>query len=166
MAEAANGIGPTPRTSPAPCRGERVPTKSKAHLWPTRNSQLFGPAQSSLTTPILFFSFKIRLTFWIRFGIGLCCARADSAVLGVLPGRPGAVCHQGPGQGRENRAREWRWPGLEMSRHGQTGPAEQVYLRAQGLNPTSSGSYLRSHVAACFDTASAVQYPRRSRNRP
>ena len=71
MAEAANEIGPAPRTSPAPCRGERVPTKSKAHLWPTQNSQLFGPAQSILTTPILFFSFGIRLTFWICFGIGL-----------------------------------------------------------------------------------------------
>ena len=77
----------------------------------------------------------------------ICCARAESAISGVLPGRPGALFHQGPGQGRENRAREWSWPGLEMSRQGQTGPAEQVYLRAQGLNPTSSGSYLRSHTA-------------------
>ena len=71
MAEAANAIGPARRTSPAPCRGKRVPPKSKEHLWPTQNSQLFGPAQSSLTTPILFFSFGIRLTFWICFGIGL-----------------------------------------------------------------------------------------------
>ena len=62
MDQARAPIGPAPRTSAVPCRSERVPAKSKAHLWPTRSSQLFGPAQSSLTTPI----------FWISFGIGHC----------------------------------------------------------------------------------------------
>ena len=84
MAEAANAIGPAPRTSPAPCRGgERVPglqlelenqrrTFGPHATHSSSESELkFGPAQSSLTTPILFFSFRIRLTFWIRFGIGL-----------------------------------------------------------------------------------------------
>ena len=75
----------------------------------------------------------------------VCSSRADSVVFGVLQGLPGAIFHWGPGQGLENWAKEWRWPNFEMSNQGRAGHAEQVYLRAQGLNPSSSGSYPRMH---------------------
>ena len=53
-------------------------------------------------------------------------------------------CTGAQGSGLENWAKEWRWPNFEMTNQRQTCHAEQVYLRAQGLNPSSSGSYLRS----------------------
>ena len=53
-----------------------VPPKSKAHLWSTCNSQLFGPAQSSLTTPSFFshselgwhFGFALESGCWAASG--------------------------------------------------------------------------------------------------
>ena len=81
--------GPVHRRRRAVMR--RACSESKARLWPTRNSQLFGPAQKSLTTPILFFPFEIRLTFWIRFGpgIGSSC-RPGAGAAGPVTESPGA----------------------------------------------------------------------------
>ena len=86
-------------------------------------------------------------TSFLRSASLICSSRADSVVFGVPQGLPAAILHWGPGQGRENWAKEWRWPNFEMSDQGQrqTRHAEQVYLRAQGLNPSSSGSSL--HLA-------------------
>ena len=83
-------------------------------------------------------------TSFLRSASLICSSRTDSVVFRVLQGLPGAIFTGAQGSWLENWAKEWRWPNFEMSDQGQTRHAEQVYLRAQGLNPSSSGSYLRS----------------------
>ena len=101
-----------PRAQYIACAVAAVPrracsSKIKAHLWPTSNSQLFGPAQSSLTTPIFSLQvakFKLRseslLTFWFNFQVGIwlivnfkSSLSCDSVVI-LLVGQCCLQCHQ------------------------------------------------------------------------
>ena len=101
--------------------------------------------QSSLTTPIIFFSFGIRSTFWICFGIGLPTTIASCGPLRLGHSQPPTLNYSGPAGGWLGRAGSVSGPsprpaskrsacGLADSKRRWLGPAES--LSASGGLPS------------------------------